>query len=527
MTSHLPPAEAASPAQETADERERLHQLRSLLLGPEQAQLAALHQRLHSPEDLSQNIAEALALRAKQDHKLQSTLQPLIEEALRISVARDPKMLATSLFPIIGEAVRKAVAHALQGMFDSLNLMLDRGLSLDSWKWRFEAWRTGRSFGEVALTHSLNYRVEQVFLIHRETGLLLRHVSFDTGIVEDADLMSGMLTAIQDFVRDSFTAHKADDLGVMEVGTFKLWLQHSPLLLLAAVVSGQPPPELRDVLIRELEAIHAAFAPILQPFNGDTESISAAEPHLRRCLLSAQKVQRQKSHKTLWIALTLLTAFAILIGLRIRDTRRWNRYVADLRTQPGLVVIDQQRHWFSYSLTGLRDPLAPNPYDTLASHHVPADRVAAQWQPYMSLDPRFETTRRLEAQKSLIDRQAIHFDLNSAQLPISQFALLESILADLNTLRQAAEANHTRIHLDIFGHTDRTGREEHNVELSQSRAQAVASALEFQGIPAEIMRAAGVADANPGHTGPIAYPQELDRRVTFRVTLAPPTEPRP
>ena len=92
-------------------------------------------------------------------------------------------MLATSLFPIIGEAVRKAVAHALQGMFDSLNLMLDRGLSLESWRWRFEAWRTGRSFGEVALTRSLNYRVEQVFLIHRETGLLLRHVAFESGIV--------------------------------------------------------------------------------------------------------------------------------------------------------------------------------------------------------------------------------------------------------------------------------------------------------------------------------------------------------
>src|ERR1700728_4469822 len=238
---------APHPVEKSADER--LRQLRGLLVGPELEQIAALRRRMDDPqlrsEDMSESIAEALAIRSKQDHKLQTTLQPLIEEALRISVARDPAMLATSLFPIIGEAVRKAVAHALQGMFDSLNLMLDRGLSLQSWKWRFEAWRTGKSFGQIALTHSLSYRVEQVFLIHRETGLLLGHVAFSDGVVQDADLISGMLTAIQDFVRDSFGTKKSDDLEVMQVGDFKLWLQHGPLALLAAVVSGQPPPELR------------------------------------------------------------------------------------------------------------------------------------------------------------------------------------------------------------------------------------------------------------------------------------------
>ena len=527
MTSPLPQAEDTQPTLESADEQERLHQLRALLLGPEQAQIAALQQRLHNPEDLSQNIAEAIALRSKQDGKLQSTLQPLIEEALRISVARDPQMLATSLFPIIGEAVRKAVAHALQGMFDSLNLMLDRGLSFQSWKWRFEAWRTGRSFGELALTRSLNYRVEQVFLIHRETGLLLRHVSFDEGVVEDADLMSGMLTAIQDFVRDSFTAHKVDELGVMEVGAFKLWLQHSPLLLLAAVVSGQPPPELRDVLARELEAIHAEFALVLHPFDGDPEVVAGAEPHLRRCLLGAQKVEKKKSRKTLWIFLAFLALAANLIGLRIRDNRRWDRYVADLRTQPGLVVIDQHRNWFSYQLTGLRDPMAPNPYATLAAHRVPAKaRRRALATLYVPRSPLRDSPPPRGPASSIVERHVLHFDLNSAQLPMSQFALLEDIIADLNTLRQLAQATDTRVRLDIFGHTDRTGREEHNVELSRQRAQAVLDALLFQGIPAGLMRAAGVADAAPGHTGMVAYPQELDRRVTFRLILTPPEPTR-
>src|SRR5208282_6749079 len=264
---------ADTPVQTANGTDDRLLQLRDLLIGPELEQIEKLRLRMDDPqarsEDLSKSIAEAIALRSKQDRKLQTTLQPLIEEALRISVARDPAMLATALFPIIGEAVRKAVAHALQGLFDSLNQLLGRGLSLESWKWRFEAWRTGKSFGEVALARSLNYRVEQVFLIHRETGLLLRHVTFGDGVVEDADMISGMLTAIQDFVRDSFGPRKSDDLEVMQVGEFKMWVQHGPLALLAAVVSGQPPPELRQVFVLELEGIHREFGPALQSYSGD------------------------------------------------------------------------------------------------------------------------------------------------------------------------------------------------------------------------------------------------------------------
>src|SRR5271170_4916757 len=313
-----PPEESVNGADE------RLLQLRGLLIGPEQRQIEALRRRLDDPqlrsEDLSKSIAEAIALRSKQDRKLQTTLQPLIEEALRISVARDPGMLAVALFPIIGEAVRKAVAHALQGLFDSLNQMLDRGLSLESWKWRFEAWRSGKSFGEVALARSLNYRVEQVFLIHRETGLLLRHISSGDGVVQDADLVSGMLTAIQDFVRDSFGPRKSDELEVMQVGEFKLWLQHGPLALLAAVVCGQPPPELREVFEREVEAIHREFAPALQSFDGDAASLAGAEVHLRRCLLGAQKATAKSSYKAVWIVAALvLLAIGAVGALRIRD----------------------------------------------------------------------------------------------------------------------------------------------------------------------------------------------------------------
>ena len=86
-----------------------------------------------------------------------------------------------------------------------MNQTLGRSFSAQGLKWRLEAWRTGKALREVVLLRTLVYRVEQVFLIHRETGLLLQHVSAGPRRAsQDADMVSGMLTAIRDFVQDSF-----------------------------------------------------------------------------------------------------------------------------------------------------------------------------------------------------------------------------------------------------------------------------------------------------------------------------------
>jgi outer membrane protein OmpA-like peptidoglycan-associated protein len=535
MSSPIRQPRLVSPGEDREDSAEdpdaRLRQLRGLLLGPEQAQLEELRRRLDHPEtrrqELSGHIAEALALRATHDRKLQATLQPLIEEALRISVERNPAMLATALFPIIGEAVRKAVAHALEGMFDSLNQMLDRGFSVESWRWRFESWRSGKSFGEIALTRSLRYRVEQVFLIHRETGLLLEHVAAEAAVVEDTDMVSGMLTAIQDFARDSFRPSASDQLEVVGFGEFKLWLQHGPLAMLAAVVSGQPPAELRQVLEREVEAIHAEFTPAMQQFDGDASTVAGTEVHLRRCLLGGRaaptrsQTRPRKSYRPLWAALAaLLLILAVLAGLRIRNNQRWSTYIGRLEAEPGLVVIRSERRWFGYSVRGLRDPLAADPAVLLAASGIPTKKVATHWEPYLSLDPHFDQMRRVETERAALQKQVIRFGLDSADLPLDQFAALDAVEDELNTLRHAADATGSNLRIEVSGHTDRTGKESHNQELSRQRAESVVRALVMRGIPAAMLEATGMADQSPhreSQPGTETYPQELDRRVTFHV----------
>jgi OOP family OmpA-OmpF porin len=69
--------------------------------------------------------------------------------------------------------IQKAVAAAISEMTQSLDQTLEHELSPKSFKWRLEAKLTGKSFAEVVLLHTLLYQVEQVFLSHKESGLVL------------------------------------------------------------------------------------------------------------------------------------------------------------------------------------------------------------------------------------------------------------------------------------------------------------------------------------------------------------------
>jgi len=156
----------------------------------------------------------ACAVKKKDGERaLAKALSPTIQETLRESVRKDPHVLADALFPMMGPAIRKSITETLRAMLESFNAALEHSLSAQGIKWRIEAFRTGKSFGEIVLMHSLLYRVEQVFLIHRQTGLVLSHVVATSVSTQDPSMVAGMLSAIQQFVRDSFDSKNEETLG--------------------------------------------------------------------------------------------------------------------------------------------------------------------------------------------------------------------------------------------------------------------------------------------------------------------------
>src|ERR1700752_3321004 len=227
-------------------------ELRHLIIAPEQEELADIRERLDDAgrrtQDLSSVVAEAIKLRHDKgdDRALTDALGPTIENTLRDSVRKHPHILADALFPVMGPAIRKSITETLRSMLESFNEALEHSLSWRGIKWRIEALRTGRSFTEVALLHSLVFRVEQVFLIHKKTGLPIGHTVASAVAMQDPSLVSGMLSAIQDFVRDSFHAAQGQGINLLNVGDMDVWIEEGPYALLACGIRGVASRDVRD-----------------------------------------------------------------------------------------------------------------------------------------------------------------------------------------------------------------------------------------------------------------------------------------
>lgn len=269
-----------------------LSTLRYLLLSPEQAEITQLKERLDNNElradEVSRVLAEAIIIRASRDEKLAQALLPTIEQVIRESVRKDPKFLADAIFPVIGPAIRKAIAESIRSMVQSLNETLTYALSWQGLKWRLESIRTGKPFAEIVLLHTLIFRVEQVFLIHRKTGLLLQHVDAALPGVKDADMVSGMLTAIQDFVQDSFGVEEKQVLQSLNVGEFTIWIEYGSEILVAAAIRGNPPIEYRIELEKAVGKIEFEQSEVLRTFDGDTAPFSTSRYHLNNCLVQVR-----------------------------------------------------------------------------------------------------------------------------------------------------------------------------------------------------------------------------------------------
>jgi len=377
----------------------RLDALRSVLLEQEQNALARLQQKFDDPrqfaEAVSAVLADAFATAESRNEQLAKTMAPILERAAQTSIRNDPSTLVGILYPLMGPAIRKSIAESLDGNLQKLNQAFKHSFSWRGVKWRLEALRTGSSFADVVLKHTVEFRVEHVFLIHRKTGLLLEHVAAPEAEGQDPQLVSGMLTAIQDFVRDSFNGAgggKRGDGGggidSLRLGDLLLWCEEGPFAFLAAVIRGNPPDTLRAALRETLTQIHADLRIPLEEFQGDTATLADLNTPLGGCL--QQREQPQETHLSPWLwrlPLALLLIAGIWTALRGWEGYRVNGYVERLRSEPGVVVTGVERSGGKWRVSGLRDPLATDPAKVLAQSHLDPSRVVGHWEAYQALTP--------------------------------------------------------------------------------------------------------------------------------------------
>lgn len=563
--------------------KDELDELRHLLLAPEQTQIVKLRERLDNPrfdaDGVSQVLPDAISLRSSKDAQLSNALMPTVEEALTVSVKRNPQKLVDIIFPVLGPAIRKAISSALGEMVQSINQTLEHSVSFESLKWRLEAYRTGKPFGQIVLYHKMIYQVEHVFLIHRQTGLELLHVSRNIGSAQDADLISAMFTAIktaiQDFVHDSFGGGSEDVLKNFEVGERNVWVEQTTHAIVAAVIKGEPTEEYRRILEDAALNIQRDLYDELETFEGETAPFEASRPYLEDCLRQQLRTKK-KTSPLLWILpALLLLGLGVWLFFMIRDNFRWSDYVEKLKAHPGIIVVSDEKRDGKHFISGLRDPLAIDPASLFSETGIDPDDVVSRWEPYQAVYPEFVLVRagrllqppggvklefedntlyasgiaprawivearrlaravpgvdqfqeenlsdesEIEAVIREIESITIAFATGSAEITPDQNVRLERAASGMRKLTEFSQSTGKSVRVEISGFADSTGTNEMNMRLSQERADRVLSTLAMKGIKLAEVNAKGMGVRAASPSGASGEEMQSYRSVTFRVVF--------
>ena len=552
--------------------------LRQLLFGKDYDDLLTLKAQFETLERYSASVAgiisEALHLRMSRDDSISKLLAPTIEYTLTESIQQNPVQFANVLYPVMGPAIRKSIHQSFAEILTNLNQLLEQSLSLRSLRWRFDAWRTGQSYAHIVMLHTLVYQVEQVFLIHRHSGLLIHHLTAANAISKDPDMISGMLTAIQDFMADSFSVNKTDTLNTLSMGELNLLVEHGPNSVLALVVRGTIPSELHELMVETSANIHRYYGHALTTYQGDNIALTGIETLLSVCLKSRHQPQNKRQPWLVYASLGLILALAMVGYLRdYQQQQLLKASLAKLQTQTGVVLLSVEANAKGYQVKGLLDPLANSPMQVI-DPAIQA-QLGLQWefQPYLSLDPdillkrirqllmpppsvqlhlrqltlqvsgnasqdwvqKLETrwpfitglqgldksqlqiqnplqARIAQLQQSLLEIRH-PFALGSMDTTTSQAEIHQAADLIKALLTKAREANQS-VQIYLQGHTDESGTERFNTHLAYQRATEVRQALIAAGTPDSLL-----AVRNKEPPQPTPNLKRNERSVSYEVEL--------
>lgn len=138
--------------------------------------------------------------------------------------------------------------------------------------------------------------IEDLFLLDR-AGLLLRHLTRRLKPQVDPDILTGMFRAVQEFVRDAFREGGGEESGELHelgFGELKISLCSGRYVVLASVIRGESPAEIKDEMIAAIGDLEEKRGDSLRDWDGHMTSIAFVDDFLKRLLDGAYRSDAAK-----------------------------------------------------------------------------------------------------------------------------------------------------------------------------------------------------------------------------------------
>jgi hypothetical protein len=128
------------------------------------------------------------------------------------------------------------------------------------------------------------YVVEQVFLINKD-GRLLAHKSKKPLSGGGEDIISGMLTALQGFIKEFLRDEKQGELEEMKYGDLKIVIERGQRVYLAVFLSGYVTEELKTDLKLIIQKVDTDMGGVLDSWDGTVKMLDGLKVYLEKLIV--------------------------------------------------------------------------------------------------------------------------------------------------------------------------------------------------------------------------------------------------
>ncbi len=299
-----------------SSEDEDLEALRQILLGHYQQRAQDLEHELSRVQDqitsITLRIEDKQALidtvtpimansirKSIHDSKdeMVEALYPVMASSIQQSIDESKDQMVEALYPIVGRLVTRSVSEAMRDLARRIDDQMRNTFSPEVISRRIRAQISGVSHAELTMRSLLPFQVRRIFLIDRETGILLNYLSATGESADDSDIIGSMLTAIRDFVQDAFGRGEEGELDAIRYGDRTILIETAKHAYVAVVTSGIVPAGYHATMRQQLFEIEERYGKALRGFDGDTSALAESTRYLQPLIPVSSEAERAKNAK--------------------------------------------------------------------------------------------------------------------------------------------------------------------------------------------------------------------------------------
>ena len=311
---------------------------------------AAIAEKINlDPKTIAKAIAPEIALAIEEqillDEKaIARVLGSEIGKTIKKQIELEKDAMVDALYPVIGDTISKYLVEVVK----EINSKVENTLSPEGLKRKLKARLKGVSEAELILQEAVGCYIQAVFLIDKDSGIIIEKVQ-KTGEQElNSDMVAGMLTAIRSFANDCIVSDS--ELDSIDYGNWQIHLEVAGYCYLAVVVKGEPNQDFLQKVRSIFGEIVLNYGEAIERFQGDYDRVpTAIKPKLEQLIEPEIDSQQKSIAKSspwgsllTWLLVLLLLVFVIPWGItshRLRVAQNIEQFTAvQLDAAPELSV---------------------------------------------------------------------------------------------------------------------------------------------------------------------------------------------